>query len=243
MPSVCTSKNTSRLYARAAHICVMVLAGLLGASAALAQAGGGQSSTPSLPAGVSAPTAGQVTSSSFQGSVPQGEANDQIIDLTLDDAIQRGLRNNLGVILSGTQTATAKAQRMSQLQNLLPDVEGSIKEADLQVDLAAEGLRIPGIPTIIGPFGYTDIRASLSWSLVNVKSLREYLASKHQFQGGRAERAGCAGSGDSDGGERVSTGGGGRDARGSRGCAGEDGEGFAGPGGGESPGRDGSAAG
>src|SRR5579863_3721527 len=71
---------------------------------------------------------------------------------------------------------------MSQLQNLLPDVEGSIKEADLQVDLAAEGLRIPGIPTIIGPFGYTDIRGSLSWSLVNVKSLRGYLASKHDFK-------------------------------------------------------------
>lgn len=163
-------------------MCVVVLAGLMGANAASAQAGGGQSSTPSLPAGVSAPTAGQITPSTYQGSVPQGEANDQMIELTLEDAIQRGLRNNLGVILSGTQTATAKAQRLSQLQNLLPDVEGSIKEADLQVDLAAEGLRIPGIPTIIGPFGYTDIRASLSWSLVNVKSLRGYLASKHDFK-------------------------------------------------------------
>ena len=47
------------------------------------------------------------------------------------------------------------------------------------MDLAAEGLRIPGFPTIIGPFGYTDLRASLSWSLVNVKSLRTYLAAKH----------------------------------------------------------------
>jgi outer membrane protein TolC len=186
MPFLCSSKETSRPYARARQIVALAVSVLLGARAGAlkAQAGGGQSqsNTPTLPAGVSAPTASQVTSSTYQGSVTVGEANDQIIDLTLDEAIQRGLRNNLGVILSGTQTASAKAQRLSQLQNLLPDVEGSIKEADLQVDLAAEGLRIPGIPTVIGPFGYTDIRASLSWSLVDVKSLRAYLASKHDFR-------------------------------------------------------------
>ena len=52
----------------------------------------------------------------------------------------------------------------------------------MQTDLAAEGLRIPGFPTIIGPFGFTDLRASLSWSLVDVKSLRAYLASRHDFR-------------------------------------------------------------
>ena len=49
------------------------------------------------------------------------------------------------------------------------------------MDLPAQGLRIPGFPKIIGPFGYTDLRASLSWSLVNVSSLRNYLATKHNF--------------------------------------------------------------
>jgi outer membrane protein TolC len=123
------------------------------------------------------------------GSVPAGHATDQTIDLTLEDAIQRGLRNNLGVILSGTQTATAKAQRLSQLQGLLPDVEGTIKESVAQVDLAAEGLRIPGFPTIVGPFGYTDIRATMTWSLVDIKSLRSYLASKHSFQAAQLSAA------------------------------------------------------
>src|ERR1035441_9459330 len=104
------------------------------------------------------------------------------IDLSLDDAIERGLKNNLGVILNGTQTATARAQRLSQLQELLPSVDFSAKEAVMQTDLAAEGLRIPGFPTIIGPFGFTDLRASLSWSLVDVKSLRAYLASRHDFR-------------------------------------------------------------
>ena len=110
-----------------------------------------------------------------------GEVSPQPLDLTLDDAIQRGLRNNLGIILSSTQTFAARGQRMSQLQALLPTVDANIKEAAAQVDLAAEGLRIPGFPTIVGPFGYTDIRASLSWSLVNVNSLRTYMAAKHNF--------------------------------------------------------------
>ena len=111
-----------------------------------------------------------------------GQASAQPIDLSLDDAIARGLKNNLGVILSGTQTATARAQRLSQLQALLPSVDFSAKEAVMQTDLAAEGLRIPGFPTIIGPFGFTDLRASLSWSLLDVKSLRAYLASRHDFR-------------------------------------------------------------
>lgn len=128
-----------------------------------------------------APAAAQATPSSFQGSVPVGQASAQTLDLTLDDAIQRGLRNNLGVILSGTQTAAARAQRLSQLQSLLPDVEAYARESEMQVDIAAEGLRIPGFPTVVGPFGYTDIRATLAWSLVDVKSLRAYLAAKHGF--------------------------------------------------------------
>jgi len=127
------------------------------------------------------PTAPQAGAASFQGSVPARQVSDQPIDLTLDDAIQRGLQHNLGVILSGTQTAAARAQRMSQLQSLLPDVEAYAREAEMQVDLAAEGLRIPGFPTVVGPFGFTDIRATLAWSLVDVKSLRTYLASKHDF--------------------------------------------------------------
>jgi outer membrane protein TolC len=128
-----------------------------------------------------APTAAGPTTQSFQGSVAEGTANGQVMDLTLDDAIQRGLRTNLGIILSGTQTASAKGQRLTQLQNLLPSVDASLKESYQQVDLAAEGIRFPGFPTIIGPYGYVDLRASLTWSLVDVKSLRNYIAAKHNF--------------------------------------------------------------
>lgn len=121
------------------------------------------------------------SSSSFQGSVVQGEATAQPVDLSLDEAIQRGLRNNLGVILGSNQSSAARGERLSQLQSLLPEVDASIKETVMQTDLPAEGLRIPGFPTIIGPFGFTDVRASLTWSLIDVNSLRNYLAARHNF--------------------------------------------------------------
>jgi outer membrane protein TolC len=117
----------------------------------------------------------------FQGSVATGGISAEPIGLSLDEAIQWGLKTNLGIILSGTQTAAARGQRLSQLQSLLPSVDASAKETVTQTDLPAEGLRIPGFPTILGPFGYTDVRASLSWSLVNVNSLHNYLAARHNF--------------------------------------------------------------
>jgi len=120
--------------------------------------------------------------SPFQGSVVVGEASSQPIALSLDDAMQRGLKSNLGIILSGTQTAAARGQRLSELQSLLPVVDFSAKEVVMEVDLAAEGMRIPGLPTIIGPFGYTDVRAYLYWSLIDVASLRNYLAARHNFR-------------------------------------------------------------
>jgi outer membrane protein TolC len=120
--------------------------------------------------------------SSYSGSVATGTATADTLSLTLDDAVQRGLKTNLGLLLSNTQTASARGQRLQDLQALLPSIDANIKEALMQNDLAAQGLRIPGFPTIIGPFGYTDIRANLTWTVVNLNSLKTYMASRHNFK-------------------------------------------------------------
>jgi len=153
-------------------------AGLFLAAALSAHPGPAAAQTAPIPP---SPVPGPPSAASFQGSVPKGTASAETIDLSLDDAVQRGLEANLGIILSNTQTAGARAQRLSQLQTLLPSVDFNAREAELQTDLPAEGLRIPGFPTIIGPFAYTDLRASMTWSLVNVASLRNYLAARHNF--------------------------------------------------------------
>src|SRR5271170_7591555 len=104
------------------------------------------------------------SNSSCQGSVVDEKANGEVLQLTLDDAIQRGLKRNLGLILTGQNQQSASGQRLQELQGLLPTVDASFKEVVSQINLAADGLVIPGFPVIIGPYGYTDVRATLRWS-------------------------------------------------------------------------------
>jgi outer membrane protein TolC len=89
------------------------------------------------------------------------------------------------LVLSGVNAGAAGAQRLQQLQALLPTVNASVKEAVQETNLQAEGLKIPGFPAVIGPYGYTDIRGSMQWSLLNLSSLRNYLASKRNFEGSK----------------------------------------------------------
>jgi len=132
---------------------------------------GGQQSAPAPP-----------SSSSYQGSVSTEKATPGTLSLTLDDAVQRGLKTNLGLLLTNTQTVNARGERLQDLQSLLPSIDFNAKQAFVQSDLTAQGLKIPGFPTIIGPFGYQDARANLTWKVLNLNALTTYMASRHYFQ-------------------------------------------------------------
>lgn len=119
---------------------------------------------------------------SFRGSIVRDKATAEVVQLTLEDAIQRGLRNNLGVILQDSNQMSASGQRLRDLQKLLPTVTGAASITVQQVDLAAYGLKFPGLNPIIGPFQVVDFRAYLSQNLLNLQSLETYLASKHNFE-------------------------------------------------------------
>jgi outer membrane protein TolC len=127
----------------------------------------------------------QVNSNTYQGSIVKQAPVPGVLALSLDQAVHMGLQYNLGLVLSGTNSGSARAQQLQQLQALLPTVTGTAKESVQQINLKAEGLSIPGFPTIIGPFAYSDIRGSVQGSLLNLSSLDNYLASKHNFQGSK----------------------------------------------------------
>ena len=119
---------------------------------------------------------------SFRGSLVEGKNSGQTLDLTLDDSIQRGLRTNLGIILQNSAEKSANGQRLEQLQTLLPTVTASASIEVQQINLAAFGLKFPGLNPIIGPFQVVDFRAYLTQNLVNIQSIQNYLAAKHNFQ-------------------------------------------------------------
>lgn len=103
----------------------------------------------------------------FLGSVPAGKATSEIIPLSFSDAINRGLQQNLGLLLSSDNLLASRGQRWKELANLLPNFNGSIAENVQTVSIAQFGFKIPGIPRVVGPFNYFDGRASGTQSLFN----------------------------------------------------------------------------
>jgi len=131
-----------------------------------------------------AQTAGSgVSASSYQGSLVTDKPTGSVMDLSLDEAIRRGLQHNLGVILQGSQQESAAGARLQQLQALLPTVDAQAKISVQQINLAAEGFKFPGINPIVGPFQVVDFRAYLTWSLLNVASMENFIAARHNFEG------------------------------------------------------------
>lgn len=111
----------------------------------------------------------------FSGSVP-AKLVPGVLQLSLQEAIDRGLKQNLGLLLSGENVRTARGERWRFLSELLPNVTTSTYIADSQIDLAEFGFTftIPGgpqIPTVVGPFAYFDTRAYLTQSVFDWKAI------------------------------------------------------------------------
>jgi outer membrane protein TolC len=115
--------------------------------------------------------------SPFLGSAPEGKANSEVLQIDFKEAIDRGLRNNLGLLLSGDQALAARGQRWQQLAELLPNLGIRGQEAVQTESLTALGLKgsllHAPIPRVIGPFNYFDLRANLTQNVFNFRSLEK----------------------------------------------------------------------
>jgi outer membrane protein TolC len=117
------------------------------------------------------------------GSVPSGKATPEVLALTLSGAIDRALRQNLGVLFGGDAVLAAQGESWQERSRLLPNLSARVAETAAQVNLAAQGFqkvasRFPGggFPLVIGPFGYFDMRAYLSQSIVDMNALHDQRA-------------------------------------------------------------------
>jgi outer membrane protein TolC len=115
------------------------------------------------------------------GSVPSGPASDQVLELTLRDAIKTALRYNLGAIESGQNAQIARGQRLLALSNLLPQVSAGASETVQQLNLGTvglSGLNVPAIPTVVGPFSYSSVDTSVSQTLFSYESIQRFRAAR-----------------------------------------------------------------
>jgi outer membrane protein TolC len=110
-----------------------------------------------------------VQQNGFTGSVPETKLSPEPLPISFLDAIDRGLKQNLGLLLSGDNTLAARGAKWKELSNLLPNVVAKGEEDVQQTSLSALGLKIPiaGFPRVLGPFNYLDVRAFLDQSVFN----------------------------------------------------------------------------
>jgi outer membrane protein TolC len=111
--------------------------------------------------------------------------------LTLAQAIDQALKNNLQAKLAEERTVESRAQRGIGLSALLPNVSGAAYQMNLTANLAAQGLSasvFPGIPAFIGPFSRFDARLEMVQSLFNLASIRRYRATRYGVQLDEEER-------------------------------------------------------
>src|SRR5580704_10481295 len=119
----------------------------------------------------------------FQGSVQSGKTTAG--PLTLADAVKLGLAANLGVLTADDTARAARALRLRALSNLLPSVSIDASETSTQINLAAFGFKFnipPGvgfsIPTVVGPFQYSQLLGNLSQSIYDPVSRRNWHAAQ-----------------------------------------------------------------
>ena len=96
--------------------------------------------------------------------------------LSLQDAINLGLKHNLGLLLSRADTRAARGLRWQELSALLPHVTAAPYVAESKVNLAEVGLgnaaaNVFHISPAVGPFSYFDARAAVSQTIFDWKSI------------------------------------------------------------------------
>jgi outer membrane protein TolC len=119
------------------------------------------------------PPAGNGTNT-FSGSVPTKLVAGRM-PLSLENAIDLGLKHNLGLLLSQADTRAARGQRWQELSALLPQVTAAPYVAVSKLNLDELGFSgvasVFHISTSIGPFSYFDARAAVSQTLFDWKSI------------------------------------------------------------------------
>lgn len=136
------------------------------------------------------PPTSPLEESPFSSSVPTGKVSAEPVNLTILNAIDLGLKNNLGLILTTQGSESARAARLNALSRLLPNVNAKTTESVQQINLAAFGFPLqPDQPAVIGPFSVFDARATASQRIFDVRAMQQLGTANEQVRAARLSYA------------------------------------------------------
>src|SRR5206468_5172606 len=114
----------------------------------------------------------------------QGGINRSIsgpISLTLHQAIDLAIENNLAPLLARERREESRGQLQESLSGLLPNISATSSQLNMTRNLAALGIpTLPGRSSFVGPFDSFDARFQISQTLFDLSAVR-------QFQAGRSD--------------------------------------------------------
>jgi outer membrane protein TolC len=115
----------------------------------------------------------------YLGSTPEGKALDGEIRISLEDAVDRGLRLNLGLIDSQQADASLRAEREHALSELLPQISARAQQSYRQLSFKALNIKLPAragfqLPPTSGSFGYGEGDILAHSAVVNLQLLNRY---------------------------------------------------------------------
>jgi outer membrane protein TolC len=142
-------------------------------------------SVPPVSRGIQLPLSGRTGQAQGApgGSVPASQTAGAALELSLEEALRRGLQYNLGTVTLQNAVRQAQGQRRMAYSALLPYVATDLLVTDQQTNLAALGFTgFPGIPLIIGPYHYFDVRGGASQSVFDLTRLRNYRAAQENVR-------------------------------------------------------------
>jgi len=102
--------------------------------------------------------------------------------LSLREALQRGIEYNLGAVGLAQTVNQARGQTRVARSALLPNLNANLSETVEQLNLRASGFRISvpiagfNFPSIVGPFNFFDLRATLTQNLLDLTAWNNYRA-------------------------------------------------------------------
>ena len=141
---------------------------------------GGQSSVNMLSTSVQ-------VSGPYATSTAASDAEGGPLQLTIEEAIQRGLRYNLGAIAASVRRQSAQGAITGARSALLPSVTGAFSESVNKVNMASEGFDASSLgavgsyfPSTIGPFHFYQAQGQVSYSAFDMVAVRNLLAAREQ---------------------------------------------------------------
>jgi outer membrane protein TolC len=99
-----------------------------------------------------------ISPGALMGGVPTGHATSGVVPLSLAEAIAKGLKQNLGVVLGEQAVRSAHGTRWQALSGMLPTAAVTLGQAREEINLEEYGFPVaPGQSPILGPFNVSSM--------------------------------------------------------------------------------------